>query len=49
MTIKISNRYSELTGIGIEYIVIDGQVICEFYDGNIVRAAIPIDRDAETI
>ena len=49
MTIKISNLYSELTGIGAEYLVVDDNVICEFYDGMIIRGCEPIDAESETI
>jgi hypothetical protein len=49
MTITVADNYQALTGKGIEYMEVDGQVICEFFDGMIVRDTVPVDRDAETI
>ena len=38
MTIRVSNKVMDLTGIGIEYLVDElGNVRAEFYDGNFVE------------
>jgi hypothetical protein len=33
--IAIGSEYNQLTGVGTEYMVIDGQVIAKFLDGNL--------------
>lgn len=37
--IRISRKYSDLIGIGTEYLVIEATVVAKLHDGNIVSAA----------
>ncbi len=48
--IRIGRKASELIGIGTEYLVVNGNVICKFQDGNIVANTLrlPVDDQAET-
>lgn len=32
--IKVSDKLSDLTGVGTEYLAVDGFVIARFYNGN---------------
>lgn len=47
MTIKASNKLTDLTGIGTEFLVSDDGVWVrlEFYNGNIVRTASQGNKD----
>ena len=48
-TIHVSERYADLTGIGLEYIVKNEQVICKFYNGNIMRENMPVNSNEDTL
>lgn len=43
MTIKVYSNIQDLTGIGIEYLVIGEVVIAEFFDGNLVNNGIGVN------
>jgi hypothetical protein len=47
--IRVGKKASELKGEGTEYLVIDGQVIAKFYDGNMVTDIKPVGNDEVTI
>jgi len=41
--IGIGSKASDLTGIGTEYLVVNGEVIAKFYDGNMIVDAPLVD------
>ncbi len=47
--IKIGYSVAELTGVGTEYLVANGEPIAKFQDGNLCRTVPPVDGDAETV
>lgn len=48
--IGIADNYSDCTGEGLEYVVVNDTVVCKFYDGMIIRENDkPVDRETETI
>jgi hypothetical protein len=47
--IRVGYKPSELTGIGLEYLVVDGNVVAKFYNGNIMTAAGAVDPNQETV
>lgn len=36
--IRIGCKPSELTGIGLEYLAVNGMIIARFFDGNLITA-----------
>ena len=51
MTTGIATTYNDLTGIGLEFVVhaVTGDVICKFFDGNIVRENVAVRNSEETL
>lgn len=35
-TVRVSDKLSDLSGIGTEYLIIDGYIVAKFWDGNLV-------------
>ena len=36
--VRISNKRMDLTGVGTEYLVVNGEVIAKFFDGNMCES-----------
>lgn len=50
MTIRVSSSVRDLTGIGIEYLAdAEGNIIAQFFDGNMPRESGSVDAEAATI
>jgi len=50
MTINVSDKLSDLTGVGVEYLTDkNGDVLASFYNGNFQRAAVNANSDEVTI
>lgn len=47
--IHIGKNLNELTGVGTEYLIQDGEIVAKFQDGDIVRATKPVDLQEDTI
>lgn len=46
--IRVGFKPSELTGVGLEWLVVNGLVIAKFYDGNFVHEFAPKGNDDVT-
>lgn len=38
--IRVAHNISDLTGIGLEYLVVKGEVIAKFFNGNLMGAVV---------
>jgi hypothetical protein len=48
-TILIGSKPSELTGTGLEYLVVQGLIIAKFYDGSFVTDTMEKPNKEETL
>lgn len=39
--IGVGSRYGDLTGVGTEYVVVNGVVVAKFMDGTLVTGMVP--------
>lgn len=47
--IRIVSNVKDMTGKGLEYLVVDGFVIAKFHDGGMMSCRISLNGDRETV